>query len=110
MDTYHADQQLKKHQPLVFFRTLIVSARITHHASLHTHHHGLSMSLYQIRLNVRYTTGRSASLLLAPVVGVKAHMRHGPAGAARSDLLAEGGRSLGQPEASCGESSLRRAS
>ena len=31
--------------------------------------HGLSTSLYQFRLNVRYTTGRSASLLLAPVVG-----------------------------------------
>eukprot|EP00964_Phaeocystis_antarctica_P032066 scaffold18141_cov48-Phaeocystis_antarctica.AAC.3 len=38
------------------------------------------MSLYQIRLNVRYTTGRSASLLLAPVVGSEAHvhMRHWP--------------------------------
>ena len=32
-------------------------------------YYGFSTSLYQFRLNVRYTTGRSASLLLAPVVG-----------------------------------------
>ena len=103
MDTYlyRADQQLKKHLPLVFFRTLIVSARITHHASLHTHHHGLSMSLYQIRLNVRYTTGRSASLLLAPVIGSEAHMhmRHWPGQCDPSGRLAEAGQSLGQPVA-----------
>ena len=56
------------------------------------------MSLYQIRLNVRYTTGRSASLLLAPAVETKAACGmtlHDPAIAARSGRSTESGRRPG---------------
>ena len=73
-------------------------------------YYGFSTSLYQFRLNVRYTTGRSASLLLAPVWSEEArgHVRHGPATGALPPVPSVGSAEAGRGGRGAGCGVLRR--